>query len=170
MAFDKKAHVAKLIGNGWAESDRAELEKLSDALVEKILPTPVAVAPAVTNAGEPAAATPVAQPKPLTNQEWLNTCPTDLSDYLREGLQAAGEQKASLIAGITANAANTFTPEQLTAMAIPTLKAVAALAATPVKNTGALLPNYFGTSVPAFAQNTATVEILHLPSTVPAAK
>lgn len=183
MAFDKKAHVNGLIGNGWEEKDRAWLESQDDAILAKIQPK-VAPVPAPVGNATPSV---VPAPAPLTAQQFLSsnagTVPPEILEVLNQGLVTMAETKASLVKTIMANKANVFSEAFLTNKGIPELKGLAAMAqasmpAAPDFTTNGMFapgtvltqpvlpPNYAGLAgpVPVNNQSQPTVECLPLPA------
>lgn len=131
MAFDRKAHVTKLIGNGFEEKDRVELEKLPDFVLEKIEPKkkeePVKETPANNQL---VANNEIAAP-PATVEEWLKktNAPVEVQNSVKRSLARDAAHKASLVKAIHSNAANPFSEAFLNQKDIQELEGLAAFAA-----------------------------------------
>lgn len=114
MAFDKKAHINSLIGNGWAETDRAELEKLPDSVLEKIKATNSTPVVPVAPPSPPPAPAPVANGGPMTLEAFLQGAPPEVRKQVTNGLKADKKRKDDVIGLILANTQNpVFTKEFL---------------------------------------------------------
>ena len=151
--FDKAAHIASLIGNGWVEEDRAELEKTPDSILQKLQPvkpeppkkvgnekeeTPEPVKAPVNNAQtEPAA---VVQPpvKKLAWNELMDQCDEQTKDMLRQQASSYQREKDALIGVITDNGkSEIFTADDLKGYNMDRLRQLAAFAKSkqaPVEN------------------------------------
>lgn len=166
--MDKKTLIDKLVGNaksGIKETDREALALLSETALQSMVTnaegqpaaTTVTEEPAATTVTEaPAAPPPAANQKPVTMEEYVSAAPAELRDVLISSLNVHNQHKQELVAKITANKANVFTPEQLGAKSLGELQAIAALAATapglvPV-------PSYFGAAQPIANAGTSTAE------------
>lgn len=157
--------IAALIANhGWSESDRTELEALSEATVNKLLDKAVTKAPA-----------PAANAAPATVESFLQAAPAEVAAVINNALAVAKAEKDGLITEITGNAKNTFTKEQLEAMPVANLKAIAAFAKSEAK-APAPAANYAGQGGAEGKGKTAPVANageeapLGLPSTAPVTK
>lgn len=153
MAFDRKAHLEK-----WAEDMRTELDKLPDAVLEKLTP-PAAPAPTGNAAGTPppaatpsmaelvnaaltkpaAPAAPAAEPpKQPTFAELLANADPATRAMMGQAKKAYEQACTAAIKKIVANKSNTFSKEELVAMAengqLETLQKMAALADAPAVN------------------------------------
>ena len=120
--MNKKAIVDGLIANcGWDETDREFLMGLNESQLDKMKKK---------DAGKEK---PAASEKPTCNtvEEFIGQAPAEMQDVLRSGLTAHQNQKNGLIDVIVANASNKFTKEQLNAMPLGQLEAIAALAKVP---------------------------------------
>lgn len=145
--FDKKAHVATLIGNGgWTEAHRPKLEAMDDDVLANIRPitandttdvsatatvtttTPVPTGAGVSDVRNHEAGTQGA-PVPTWNQ-LLAALPAGDRDALVEMREAASRERAEHVRVITANERNTFTAEYLNSpdRSLRELRALAALA------------------------------------------
>lgn len=116
MAFDKKAHIDKLISNGqFVEADRKSLEGTPDPILEKIAITEKTPAPAVIPATNAApAVVPAVIPATETKAKLtLNDLPPELQRQVTRGLKAEQQVKDRLIEVITGNSNNKFTKEYL---------------------------------------------------------
>jgi hypothetical protein len=161
--MDRKEIIAALIANEltvFTENDQAALEALSDEdlqrYTDKATEVEDAQALAVANAAKTGAkditpepdAAPAARADtpPQTADEYVANAPDEIKDMLTNGLAAHKAERATLVATITANKANTFTADQLATKDMAELKGIAALAA--------LKPaNYSGQADPAVASN-----------------
>jgi len=139
--MDKQKMIQGLIDNEatqWTEEDHTILDNMAEDVLAKLVPNEkVAETPVKTPVEIPA-------PAPATNRtvaEYIADAPAEIREALQEGMTANQQQRQSLIATITANTANTFTPEQLAVMSVNDLRAVAKLAADPNAST---VPNYAG--------------------------
>lgn len=112
---------------------------------------------AAAAAGGAGVAAPAAQAAPVDNntdpvEAWLtaNGAPPVVADNIRSGLAIHNAEKARLVATITANAANRWTPEQLQAKPLGELQAIVEFgkSAAPVANatpdSPAYAPSYAG--------------------------
>lgn len=72
--------------------------------------------------------------KPQTVEEYIKNAPKDIQEVLLNGLNSFKQEKAKLIAKITANKKNIFSKEQLESKNIQELQAIAALAVETVNN------------------------------------
>ena len=179
VVMDKAQVVNQLIANEkspWKEGDRAALMQMSEEQLKAIVgnvqpvsaPAPVAVVPPAPVAVVPPAPAPVVvEPKagvvnqsvvsPVTVDQYIANAPVGMRDMLRAGLLAHAEEKAKLVAKITANQRNPFSLEQLNAKDLDELRGIAQLAevvAPPVQ--GGV--NYRGMGEPAPTGNQVKVE------------
>jgi hypothetical protein len=143
--MNKKKLVDALIQNhGWEETDREYLMGLNEDKLSKITPKDE------EEDMEDEETTPPAKKKPTVPvansvEEFIGQAPAEMQDVLRSGLAAHQAQKISLIDVIVGNSSNKFTKEQLTAMPMGQLEAIAALAKAPVQNEQQQRqPNYAG--------------------------
>lgn len=121
--MDKASIINALIANGkYAEEDRADLLKLNLSTLQKMLPPQAAPS---TNKETPPA--PV-KPSFATVEDFIAAAPVAFRDVLTNSLDSHKEEKNRLIAVITANKTNVFTPEQLESLPIGQLRGIAALA------------------------------------------
>ncbi len=189
--MNKAQLITKLITNsasGWTEADRTVLESFA---VERLATlnnqaeaeavdvsgftldqwldaAPDHLKPGITELKTKASAPPVTptqnqgQPVTLTPEQWMAACPANLRDSFAASTQLHNNERIRLTGVITANAANTFTVEQLAVKPFGELQALAALAA-PITNeahnpyaTVNTLPNFFGNgSLPVPTTNAA---------------
>lgn len=134
--MDKKLLVSALIANAllsFTEDDRETLMALDDAVLEKMKPAETPVENAVQKAAErgfngPAPVANTAPVVPATTEEYIAAAPPAIRQLLQNSLATHEAEKNKLIAEITANKSNTFTPEFLSMKDIPELKGIAALA------------------------------------------
>lgn len=127
VQMNRDAHIATLIGNGWEESDRAFLNGLPDAQLAKIKPAtaPVATPPAPASPPPPPAAAPVASAVTLATLV-ANADPA--TQQMFADMQASyTRERDTLVNKIKAHPANQFPEDALKGMAIPNLRAIAAL-------------------------------------------
>jgi hypothetical protein len=154
-AMKKEDIVSGLIKNdksGWKEADREFLLGLTDerlgvianAIKEEPAPKPT------DNANPPA--NPPTPPRPVSDADYVANAPPGIRDMLQDGLAMAAAERGRLIGLITANKANTLTPEYLGGRTTPELRGIAALAAPPAPP-AAVYPNWGGA---APAVNAAT--------------
>lgn len=150
MPFDKAAHIRSLVGNGFEEADRPWLEQLPDDRLAKILPK------GVTIPVSPPIVTPPPPVVPVLNAAGV-TVPTlaQLIANADPGTQAMfadmqstyAKEKTTLVAKIQGAPGCQFTANDLNAMAIPNLRAIAALVPDPnMVGNGQVYD--FGSSVP----------------------
>ena len=152
--MNMKEVVGNLITNGeWEEEDREFLMSLNENQLTKIMPVENA-SPAAGSDGEAlpksqeegtlvenaAAETTVPPVTPTSAVEFLAAAPPEIQEVLNEAMQTQAQKKVELIQAITANTKNIFTNEQLAALKVNELTAVAALAKvdTPIPNTNVL--------------------------------
>ena len=174
--MDREALINDLIANGqWTEEDREWLAGLEDDQLSKIVP----VGNEGVEEGEDASSEEGSQAKhkdgtteeevadekqPVTNAaDYLEKAPPEIKEVLEDALLTNAERRAELIAIITSNEKNVFTKEQLAAMRVSELKAVAALAQVPEdpkKET--VLPSFLGLA-PVFNTGGEAEEPLPLP-------
>lgn len=134
LMFKKKDHIDKLVGNGFEEKDRAELEKLPDAVLEKIqpkAPTTNTTPPVVPPAPPPA--------PPVTLNDLIGSAPVEVQEQFAEIASAHNTAKTTIIQRILAANGNTFTEADLRGMKMPQLRSISSLIPEPVQNNG--LPN-----------------------------
>lgn len=158
MAFDKTAHIASLVGNGFEEKDREWLSKLSDDQLAKIQPKQAPAPPPVAN-NTPAAPpiTPAAPPiAPQVYQEWRKTAPPEVLRVVDNAMMIETTRKNELVGIITTNGTVNgvcpFTKEFLMGKDVPELEALAKMvsanaqtAAGPMVNGVPMFtPNYMG--------------------------
>jgi hypothetical protein len=141
-----KATVDKLIASGkWTEADRAKLEALAAELLAPA-PTPqqiLAPAPAPAAAPTVPVQAPV-QPTMLNAQDYVLSLPEPIRSLMTNALALQEEERVKLVKTITSNKANQFNEQFLMTKQVPELRAIAALAGTPV-------PSYAGQAdVPMF--------------------
>lgn len=135
--------VAILAANiGWAETDREQLEAMTDKQVEAIhngLPKPppsqeekgLETPPANNQSKQTTAAkpeTPAEQPKVVVLEDYIAAAPAPIQDVLRNSLSVYEEEKQKLITVITSNKDNTFAKESLQKKPLEELRAIAKLA------------------------------------------
>ena len=144
MAFDKKAHIAGLIGNGWEEADRPVLEALPDAQLEKIKPaksaspTPTPVVVVNTETVMPGKVVDTAEPpapaKQTIDEVIGNSSPEVQAEFKAQRRMASryaaweNKEKEKAVAIITANGRVKFKKEFLMAKDLEELQALAQLA------------------------------------------
>jgi len=165
--MDKKATVDALIANAanqWGEADRVALMAMPDDQLKKLVGMTANTAPA-TPVQAPAAPTtaPVAPVVPATNTapvvappSWdqvYASAPPEMRAAIQEGIAANARERAELSQAITANAQNTFSPEQLAAFDMPTLRSLHNfIPKAPTANSAPVLrPHYAGQPTPVAA-------------------
>jgi hypothetical protein len=156
----------------WVEDDREFLEGQTPEALEKFVPVEVEnkkygdKKPPVSedeeeekknmpkaplkndNPDTPPEAQAAAPPaRAVTVDEYIAAAPEGIRDMLSAGLAAHNAEKAELIAGITGNAANTYTQEQLGAKDLAELQQLHQLAAV-VAPAANVQPLYGGQAVP----------------------
>lgn len=143
MAFDRKAHITKLIGNGFEEKDRAELEKLPDALLEKIEPKKKEEPAKDTQTNNQLVANSAQEAAPATVEEWLKQtkAPLPVQNSVLRSLQRDAAHKAGLVKTILANAANPFSETFLNGKDIQELEGLAAFASASAKQQQDAVPD-----------------------------
>lgn len=122
--MNKKQIVDGLIANGgWDESDREFLMACNEAQLDKM---------GKKKADEEEEDPKAKKKAPVANsvEEFIGSAPAEMQDVLRSGLAAHQSQKNGLVDTIVGNASNKFTKEQLNAMPLGQLEAIAALAKT----------------------------------------
>jgi len=153
-AMKKEEIVDGLIKNeksGWKETDREFLMGFTD---ERLAVVANAFPPAKDEEEEEDPkkkkkptenSAPVVKPSEMSDEEYITNAPAGIRDMLSDGLQSAAAERARLVGTITANKANTFSPEYLNAKTttLSTLRSLAALAAPPP------VANYYGQATPA---------------------
>jgi len=121
--MNKKQIVDGMITNGgWDESDREFLMACNETQLDKM-----------KKKMDEEEEDPKAKKKaPVANsvEEFIGSAPAEMQDVLRSGLAAHQSQKNGLVDTIVGNASNKFTKEQLNAMPLGQLEAIAALAKT----------------------------------------
>lgn len=157
----KEQLIAALIANhGWTEADRPTLNNMTEDQLKKLVPAK----PPVAN----------------TVEDFLKGAPAPIAEVIQNALASEKAQKDAVVANILAFPKNTFTKEQLDAMPVANLKAIAALGeAAPAKpNEPAPVgnaeqkpaPNYGGQAPAAAPVNNAEQgpALLGVPSTLDA--
>jgi hypothetical protein len=116
---------------GWAESDRTFLEGLDDASFDRIAGTVQILTAAQGNIaalqGEVATLKANAKPTPKNADEYIAAAPAEIQPMLKSMQSLHGQYRTTLVAGIKANAANTFSEDELKAMDDNTLTKIAEL-------------------------------------------
>lgn len=168
MAFDRKVHLDSLIGHGWAEEDRTELDKMSDNALQKCKPeapnpTPPGVttnaAAAKSGPAEPSmaeivakatgAAAAAAQPEQkqadfatlLANADPATRAQfEDMARCTAQWKGFEGQQKEKFVTQIVANSRNKFSKEFLMQKPLEELQGLAALSGTAPQQTQAAAP------------------------------
>lgn len=135
---DKKAQIDFLLtaNCGWEEADRPTLEAMPDAKVAKLhdaaktkaAPPPPEEKKPTNNAGQNPP--PPAVPQ-LTPEQWRAAAPPGYLAVLDFGAEAMATERNNLVATITANANNVFTPQYLGTLGMPELRGMAKLATVP---------------------------------------
>lgn len=147
LVMKKEEIIANLIANIktiWNEEDRATLEGLDTEVLTKMnteiapteAPTAPVTDPVVLAANKGAeGVNPTPAPMVMSTEEYIANAPAGIRDVLTNALSAQEASKTELIATITANALNRFTPDFLATKGLGELQGIAALAApAPVAN------------------------------------
>ncbi len=133
---NNKAIVEELLSNGvWTEEDREFLEGLSEGQLSKIMSmAKTTVTPSIPPTEEKKEEI-EEEVKQVDNTEqvkapsdYLEALPAEIREVLNEALTTQAEQKAKLVESIVANKKNILSKEQLAALKMTELKAMAALA------------------------------------------
>lgn len=150
----KEALVQSLIDNvatKWADGDREILMNMDESVLEKLTPVAAPVAPEtpVENAAPAAPVTPTQ----MTVEQYIGQAPAEFRAVLINAQNAYEAQKAELIAKITANVRNQFTPAYLGTKDVNELRGIAALAdaPAPVVQNEAPAPMFVGAATLASA-------------------
>lgn len=176
--------VEALIGNApWSKEDRDRLSKMpkeqlkSLAAIKKADPTfniSLSAAPAPANNNAPAAPSPApapvapkpvsapAEPKLVTVNEYIAAAPREVADVLQNGLDIYNEEKATLLAIITANENNAFSKEELVSKPLGELRKLARLMGSKPEPQNRV-PLYAGQG-PTPTDNTQAEEALVMPA------
>ena len=178
--MDRKELVDNLIANEvneWSDDDREFLMNATDAQFEKMAaevtveaPAVNVVTPEVTPAPAPVQNAVVVgaasiAPKAVTANEYVQNAPAEIRDMLNAGLSSHNADRQRVIANITANDKNIFTPEQLGGKDLQELKALEALAyQAPAQLPAGQKANYAGANAPGGAPVQNTQEHLDLPT------
>ena len=138
IAMDKAKFIDKLIANEankFEEKDKEWLGELDEEKLVKFAPLTEAEpapgnAPAepVADADGTPAGEPVADVVPITLEKYIEDAPAEVGAVLSEGIRLQDEKRSTLIASVIANEKNTFTEDELKAMATPALEGMAKLA------------------------------------------
>lgn len=132
-AFDKEKHITTLIGNGFAETDRAWLSTLPEEHLAKIQPKAAAPAPAAIPVP---AAVPAPAPVQVANAgaddalvAFLKTAPKEVQQSLAAAVHARRKMRSTLIGNIKNSAQGKSIPDEvLGSMEDSHLEAMAAMA------------------------------------------
>jgi len=179
--MQRKELIDGLIANKeFDEADRVDLEKLSDATLNKMFQKKTKAEADDEDEDDEEAKKPVAkntavaqtqnaapEQKPITNEEYINNAPPGVRDVLKRAMAAEQRAKDACIKTITGNANNPFTPEFLATKSVDELEGLAKLASGPVSNntngTVSLPPMYFGQATPVGNAALTTEAPLPLP-------
>ena len=129
IAMDKTKFIDKLIankGNKFEEKDKEWLSKLDEENLVKF--ESLAEAEAVSAADPIPADGDAEEVIPITLEKYIEDAPAEVGAVLSEGIRLQEEKRSTLIAGIIANEKNTFTEDELKAMATAALEGMAKLA------------------------------------------
>ena len=149
--MDKEKFVNALIaneGSKFEEGDKVWLMELDEDKLKKLeVAEPEPAEPAANSGGEPTDGDdPPGCDDPdgdkgtvVSLEQYIAAAPTEVGSVLTEGVRLQKEKRETLVAGVIANARNSFTKEQLEAMDTPTLENMAKLAE---------VDDYSGRSVP----------------------
>lgn len=122
----------------------------------------------VTNdgtSGESDATETTEETKPMTANEWLEQAPPEIQHTINRALNFEAARKEELVKQITENERNTFTEDQLNAMAPEQLESIASLATPPKQETKTAQPMFQGAAAPV--GNVAPVENVDRNDTLP---
>lgn len=131
MAFDKKSHLASLVGagDGWDEQYVEALGKaLTDEQLEKIKPKKKEEPVENKKKEEPPITKVQETPAKAKWEEVLANADPETQDFLAAGLESGRREKKMLVDAILANEDNTFTKEYLESLKLTVLKPMARLA------------------------------------------
>jgi Uncharacterized protein conserved in bacteria (DUF2213) len=180
--MEKKKLVDAIIANeksGWAETDRDALMAFNENRLNVILNGCKPEATPATNKQEPAPApvpanvapipgvtVPVTnkepeQKKPITINEFVAAAPAEMQDVLRNSLRLHEDQKAKLVATITANKQCGYTKAELEGKPMEELEKLARLAAAPAAP--ATVTPFYGGMAPVPVDNSQPEEALPIP-------
>jgi len=129
---NKDQKIAAIIANSGGQLDEADREWLAKKSEAWLNTLPGAVAAAVVTTPIPTP-TPVANKQP-TFQELLSNASPEQQEAWNEAMQARELERGKLVAVITANSKNKFSPEQLREMKLPALRNLAELASPDITN------------------------------------
>jgi len=133
----------------WEEGDRDALMALDEGALAKMAPVAIKAPATDEEEAEPKAPAAVT---PVTMEQYVAAAPAEYRDVLQNGLVAHKAAKDTLIAQITANTANKFSPEFLATKGLAELQGLAALAARPEATvTTGSMPMFTGAATPASA-------------------
>ena len=129
----------------WEEGDRDALMALDEGALAKMAPVAIEASEVDDSEPEPTGV-------PVTMEQYVAAAPAEYRDVLQNGLVAHKAAKDTLIAQITANTANKFSPEFLATKGLAELQGIAALAARPeAPVTTGPMPMFTGAATPASA-------------------
>ena len=138
IAMDKAKFIDKLIANEankFEEKDKEWLGELDEEKLVKFAPLTEAEPAPGNDPAEPVAdadGTPAGDPTtdvvPITLEKYIEDAPAEVGAVLSEGIRLQDEKRSTLIASVIANEKNTFTEDELKAMATPALEGMAKLA------------------------------------------
>ena len=136
VAMDKAKFIDKLIANEANKFEDKDKEWLGELDEEKLVKfAPLAEAepipgndPAAGDEPTAPAGDPVADAAPITLEKYIEDAPAEVGAVLSEGIRLQEEKRSYLIASVIANEKNTFTEDELKAMATPALEGMAKLA------------------------------------------
>lgn len=140
--MEKKARVDALIkaNIGFAESDREELMKTHDSILDKVEKTSQSVGESAkaleTVKAEVVELKANVQKKPQTAEEYIAAAPAEMQEMLGSGLKLHKAQKTTLVEGLKANKRNKFSEAELTSKSTDELIKLNELAQTEVDYSG----------------------------------
>jgi len=85
----------------------------------------------------------------MTADEYVANAPAGVREVLQDGMQMLANERVQLVNIIKANARNSFTDQQLSAMGMSELRSIAALARAEETSETNRVPVYMGQSTPA---------------------
>lgn len=143
--------------NAFTEADREWLTSLNEAQVEKLVSNDEATKLPVTNTQAPM---PVVNPQIVDLTSFLNSAPPEIRAVLNSGLRELDNKRAAIIAKITTNERNKFTPETLKTMDLTMLESIEALLPVPTRT------DYSGMNPAGIVTNQEQPEEAYVPQTL----
>ena len=169
----KEEMVKELIANGskWTKEDEKMLMSMNEEQLGKLAPEAPKTDPVIPKVPE-APKEPVKNEKPadlvlekpaaVSAADYLKNAPLEIREVLNDAMMTQSQKKAELIGVITSNKKNLFTKDNLSAMSVNELNAIAALAQTQ-EETQSLKLNYSGQGNGGALENATKEEPLMAP-------